>query len=448
MRKSVFVLALLLAGCGGDGDGAGPPPAVEHAPVISNLKLSPATVVYMAGGGEMEVSAELTFSDAGKDIQTLWVRMPDGTRVEFTEASSSSTGTVSEQIAMPTKVVGTFTVELWLVDKAGDSSNHLTATFEVVSDVMPATWTRRLGGLPFRLNDVVFNGTNFIAVGDGGHILTSADGIDWVERDSRTGVELTAVESRGSDVVAVGNDATVLLSNDDGATWSISHRKERMRLAGVAVSSSQIVTGGMDLNSGNVFIIRSLDGGGTWTGVDSWPRSDHFVTDIVYANGTFVAGTYAYDNDPASVAYAMVSADGGHWNDIVVSDAVAAVSAVWYHGNQFIAAGPASTLFVSADAYNWTELQTPVDRVDYLSSAWNGSRLVVAGGITWWYWWVGTPSFERPVGLSSTDGGATWETFNIDGYYQSSGMAWGNGRFVSVGQATPASGEGAIYTWN
>jgi len=79
MRKSIFILALLLAGCGGDGDGAGPPPAVQHAPVISNLKLSPENVMYMAGSGEIEISAELTFSDAGKDIQTLWVGMPDGT---------------------------------------------------------------------------------------------------------------------------------------------------------------------------------------------------------------------------------------------------------------------------------------------------------------------------------------------------------------------------------
>jgi photosystem II stability/assembly factor-like uncharacterized protein len=442
------MLALLLAGCGGDGDGAGPPPAVQHAPVISNLKLSPENVVYMAGGGEMEVSAELTFSDAGKDIQTLWVAMPDGTRLEFSEASSVTTGKVSEQIALSTSAVGTFTVEVWLIDSVGDSSNHLTARFVVLGDVTPTTWTKRLSGVPFALNDVVFNGTTFIAVGDGGGVLTSTDGIDWVPRDSGTGADLTSVASMGVDVVAVGSDATVLLSNDDGASWSRKFSKERVRLAGVAVSSSQIIAGGMDLMTGNVFIIRSRDGGGSWTGVESWPRYDHFVTDIVYANGIFVAGTYAYDNDPTSVAYVMVSTDGAYWNEVAVSEAVEAVGAVWHHGNQFVASGPDSTIFVSADAYNWTELQTPVDRVEYLSSAWNGSRLVVAGGITWWYWWFGTPSFERPVGLTSTDGGATWEIFNIDGYYQSNGMAWGNGRFVSVGASTPVSGEGAIYSWD
>lgn len=444
MRKSVFILALLLAGCGGDGDGARPPPAVQHAPVISNMKLSPESVVYMTGGGTMEVSAELTFSDTGKDIQTLWVGRPDGTRLELIEASSATTGTVSEQIAMSTKVVGTFTVEAWLVDKAGDSSNHLIAKFEVVADVMPTAWTRRLGGLPYELNDVLWTGSSFVAVGGDGKVLTSTDGIGWMERSSPVGVDLIAAASRESDVVAVGDDATVLLSTDGGATWSIKHTGKQVRLAAVAISPSQIVTGGMELQTGDAFMMRSLDRGETWKVIDTLPQSGHFITDLIHANGLFVAGTdvFSWESD----ARVMVSVDGQVWHEIILRDDAAALCDVLHDGQQFIAAGSDATLFASLDGYNWKALSTPVDRVDYLSSAWNGSRLVVAGGIPWWYWWLGTPSFERPVGLSSTDGGETWEIFNIDGYYQSNGMAWGNGRFVSVGQATPDSGEGAIYS--
>jgi hypothetical protein len=40
----------------------------------------------------------------------------------------------------------------------------------------------------------------------------------------------------------------------------------------------------------------------------------------------------------------------------------------------------------------------------------------------------------------------TWEIFNIDSNYLSSGLAWGNGRFVSVGDNPQFDGEGAIYT--
>lgn len=448
MRKSLFALALLLAGCGGGGTGPtpGPTPPVQHVPEISNLKLAPSSIGYMTGDGQVAVMAELGFRDLGQDIATLCVVMPDGSRTDVAKASSATTGTVSEQITMSTKTVGTFTVEVWLVDRAGDSSNHLSAKLNIVSDAAAGEWTSRMSGLPFVLNDVLWTGTSFIAVGDGGKILTSADGTAWVEQQSGTSADLRDVAFYGSEIVAVGSGATVLLSADDGVTWTTKHGADRVSLSGVAINAAQIVAGGMDELTGNVFIIRSSDRGVSWTAVDSWPRVDHFVRDMVHADGLFVAGTYAYDNDWTSHARVMVSADGRVWHDVVVQENGEEIHAVWHYGSQFIAAGTDSTLFASPDGYNWTELHTPVDRVEYRSAAWNGSRLVVAGGITWWYWWLGTPAFERPVGLSSTDGGATWEIFNIDGYYQSNGMAWGNGRFVSVGESTPVSGQGAIYT--
>ena len=83
-----------------------------------------------------------------------------------------------------------------------------------------------------------------------------------------------------------------------------------------------------------------------------------------------------------------------------------------------------------------------MDDVDYGSAAWDGSRLVLAGGVSHQYWQDGK---WRPSGISSTDGGASWDIFDIDSNYESSGIAWGNGRFVSVGTSV-LSDEGAIYT--
>lgn len=417
---------------------------MSHAPEISHLQLSPDSVMYMEGNGEVVVSAQFVFNDDGQDLQVLWVEMPDGRKLELNRPMNTRSGTLTEQLAMPTDTSGAFTVSFWLIDRAGDSSARVSAKFYVVDTAQTANWTRRLTGLPFALNDVVWTGSAFVAVGDGGKVLTSGDGVDWVERATFTSVDLGAVAAYGSDVVAVGFDTTVLLSSDGGESWRVKHSGDRVRLAAVTVNSSQIVAGGMDLQTGDAFIIRSPDLGETWKVVDSLPQSGHFVTDLAYANGIFVAATDVFS--PESDARVLVSVDGQVWHDIILRDEVAASYAILYDGHQFIAAGSHNTVFVSADGYNWTERQTPVDRVDYLSAAWNGSKLVVAGGITWWYWWLGTPSFERPVGIASADGGATWELFNIDGYYQSSGLAWGNGRFVSVGQSTPVSGEGAIYT--
>ncbi len=450
MRKSLFLLALLLVGCGGNGGDtsavpwSGPPPT-QHVPVISALALSPNTVMYMEGDGKVDVTAQIGFSDTGVDLQTLWVRLPDGTSIEFSETVDTATGTLTEQFTMSSDTVGAFSVEFWLVDKAGDSSRHLSTDFDVVAIAPTDEWTNRLSGLPYVLNDVIWDGDNFVAVGDNGLILTSADGIVWTERESFSDADLDAVAAHETHIVAVGNATTILLSSDDGASWNIKHSGDRVGLDGVAINASQIVAGGMDQMTGDAFIMRSTDLGETWALVDALPQSGHFVNDLVYWNGLFVAaaGAWGWEID----ARVLVSLDGNHWHGIVVREEVADLFAVLHDGNQFVVTGSADTVFVSPDGYNWTELETPVRDVDYGSAASNGSQLLVAGGIPDWYWWFGaTPDFERPVGLSSTDGGVSWDIFNIDGYYQSRGMAWGNGRFVSVGQTTPVSGIGAIYT--
>jgi hypothetical protein len=449
MRKCFFYFALFLLGCSGNGDGGrdgtgfGSSP-VAHVPEVSSFSLSPVTATLMQADGSLVVTAEVGFRDAGLDIQTLWVQLPDGTSMQMSESFATETGTFTETIVMPTDQVGAFPVEIWLVDEAGDSSAHYTAEFSVIGDAQVGSWTNRLSGLPYVLNDVIWDGDNFIAVGDNGRILTSDDGEAWAERESFTEVHLNAVASHGSDIVAVGHDETVLLSTDHGESWRVKHSGDRVRLAAVVINSSQFVAGGMDLNTGDAIIMRSEDRGDTWTVVESLPQPDHFVTDLIYHNGLFIATTdvFSWKSD----ARVLVSLDGIEWHSIILRDEVAALLVILHDGNQFIAAGYEDAVFVSADGYNWSELTTPVRQVSYLSAAWNGSELALAGGITWWYWWVDAPPFERPVGLSSVDGGNTWEIFNIDGYYQSLGMAWGNGRFVSVGQSSPVSGEGAIYT--
>ena len=455
MRKFLILIPLCLAACGDNGADFGtslqPAELVLHAPQIADLDLSPTRATVMEGDGSVSVTASFAFTDIGLDIETIHVEISDGTSftMPFTEQETAVSGTRSEQLDFSTATIGSYTVEVWLVDKLASTSNHAIAAFEVIdpaqSTEWDARWTNRLAGVPYGLTDVVWDGEYFVAVGDGGIILTSSDGIAWIERESGTDADLNAVAFDGTVIVAGGIDTAVLLSKDHGESWSIKNSGGRVSLGGVAINASQIVAGGMDLNTGDVFMMRSLDLGETWAVLDSLPQQDHFVTDLIYANGLFVAATDVFSW--LSDARVLVSPDGENWQSIVLRDEVAATYALVHDGERIIAAGGENAVFASVDGFYWTQLTTPAEmaNVTYGGAAWSGSRLVIHGGLTWWYWWFGTPPHQA-AGISSADGGATWQIFDIDGYYQSNGMAWGNGRFVSVGETTPISGLGAIYT--
>ena len=47
-------------------------------------------------------------------------------------------------------------------------------------------WYRRDTGIPHIMNDVIWAGTQFLAVGNGGTIMTSPDGIEWTAQKSGT----------------------------------------------------------------------------------------------------------------------------------------------------------------------------------------------------------------------------------------------------------------------
>ena len=375
MRKLLVLLPLILAGCGTDGISVGTAPETselaEHAPQIAELDLSPGYATFMDGGGRINVTAEFEFADTGLDIATVHVEISDGSRftAPFPGTVVTESGMHTQQFEMSTATVGSYTVEVWLVDNLGATSNHETASFEVVAVAQIDKWTNQLAGLPFALNDVIWDGENFIVVGDGGKILTSPDGVAWAERESGTDVDLAAVAYHGTNVVAVGLDTTVLLSTDHGENWALKPTGFSFAPRAVAMNASQIVIGGMAPDTSDAYIIRSLDGGASWILVEPLPKTKHFVTDLIYANGLFVATTDVFDW--RSDARALVSLDGENWQEVILRDEVSASYAILHDGERFIAAGLENTVFASVDGFDWTELETPseMDMITYMGAA-------------------------------------------------------------------------------
>src|SRR5439155_25856476 len=81
------------------------------------------------------------------------------------------------------------------------------------------TWTARNPLLTGNtLTAIAYGNGQFVAVGQKGTVLNSADGVDWVQRQSGTQSNLLAVAYGSGRFVTVGEGNT-LLSSVDGVNW-------------------------------------------------------------------------------------------------------------------------------------------------------------------------------------------------------------------------------------
>ena len=103
-----------------------------------------------------------------------------------------------------------------------------------------STWTRRdPGGDEPPLADVVWNGTEFLAVGDGGRVLTSSDGASWEEGSAGVGSTLNSVAWTGAVYQAVG-DGGVALESVDGRRWDARESGTTNDLFGVVWAGERL----------------------------------------------------------------------------------------------------------------------------------------------------------------------------------------------------------------
>ena len=247
----------------------------------------------------------------------------------------------------------------------------------------------------------------------------------------------------------------MLLSSDHGDSWSVKYKPVLVGIGAVALNSSQYVFGGFDYARTTETITISEDRGETWQVVDEDPDQNFPISDLAYGNDYFVATTW---KSTALGGRVKVSADGREWNEIFVSEGEAATwfAMAFHDGSQFVVAGY-SGISTSLDGLNWTQKQAPLLNFEFQCAATNGSKLILAGAFGSSMMGLYFLESHWPAGIASTDGGLTWEFFGIDEGYLSHGMAFGNGRFVSVGRTLSASkgdfysfanNTGAIYSTN
>ena len=222
------------------------------------------------------------------------------------------------------------------------------------------TWTDRVMPVSDYWQDIISNGSIFVAVGSTSNCYTSPDGITWTARSLPSSGYTTQVEWSGSMFLAI-RGSQPFATSADGITWVA-------QTAPISGSYGKTIAW-----NGSVWVTRYQGGANN-----------------IYSSPTGLAGTWS----------ARVSTGGGSWNVIAVK------------GTRFCltCSGGDNGTFVSDDGISWTHhtgagtlpgnIQSIGSNDAVFVATNNSSYFVSADGITW-------TTYAMPtVGIEWT--GVTW----------------------------------------
>ncbi|GAA0345168.1 YCF48-related protein [Bowmanella denitrificans] len=112
------------------------------------------------------------------------------------------------------------------------------------------------------LLDVAATAEGIIAVGERGHILLSSDATNWQQQTVPVSSTLTAVTVQGQRIWAVGHDAVIIASVDNGHSWQIQNYQpelEKPLMDVLFLDENQ----GIAIGAYGLFY-RTTDGGANW----------------------------------------------------------------------------------------------------------------------------------------------------------------------------------------
>lgn len=262
---------------------------------------------------------------------------------------------------------------------AGSSSNTVVATPRQAG----AIWNAGNSMGSMNLTGVTF-GTVFTAVGSGGAIFSSTDGINWTPQvNPYPSASLNAVHYAGN-YLAVGASGTVLLSSD-AFTWTQQPSGTGSDLYAVASNGA-----GQFVATGANGTIIASGNGSTWGSATSGTTAN--LNAVVYGNGMYVAvganGSMLNSTDGLNWQSAN-SATSANLYGIAYGTFISPVSATIV--TAFVAVGASGTMVTSRDGLNWTA-EAPVTSntltaIDFgrqfVAVGSNGRLLTSTDGATW-----------------------------------------------------------------
>lgn len=280
---------------------------------------------------------------------------------------------------------------------------------DIIHDVTTGTAHRDLYGLDF--SD---DGASGVAVGDRGSLVWSSDGgKSWQRQDMATDMALFDVALSGKRELVVGQMGLVRYRDGEGE-WQNADSGTEERLLGVDLNADGLAVAVGTFGT----MLRSTDGGATWTPVD-FNLADHIedgyqphVNDVhVSADGTVTA--------VGEFALIVRSTDGGQTWSIVHQDEVSLFGLEIRDDGVGFAVGQEGLVLRTDDAgETWRALDTGI-YANLLGVASTADGTVVVPGM-------------RHM-VISRDGGQTWqqlENGDVDRNWYIDAVASGAGTFA------------------
>lgn len=150
--------------------------------------------------------------------------------------------------------------------------------------------------------------------------------------------------------------------------------------------------------------------------------TDYQLSDVIWANGKFVAvgGAYGFEFRPL-LGVVLTSDDGYRWVERHRVDYFRISSVVW-DGSRFVAFGKGAKVLISPDGVTWSEETIELDIWDIEDVVWDGSRFVA----------VGQAYGEWSSYFTSQDA-LNWDETPFECECDPAAISWGNGLYIVVG---------------
>jgi hypothetical protein len=308
------------------------------------------------------------------------------------------------------------------------------------------------------LSAIAYAQEQFVAVGWPGAILTSADGVNWTQRQASiqdtTNSAFYGIAFGKGQFVAVGETSRVggnivlgetgtIVTSTDGVNW-VQRQSTQTPLKSIVYGNGQFVA----VSDFDTTMLTSADGanweprlpsGQSWNGYAG-------LSGIAYGDGRYVAVGRAETNGPSKgdvVSFPMIltSVDGVSWvSQVLGTQPYAGLNAVTYGNGQFVAVGAGywpdleeaftAIILTSTNGTNWVERQSTANTGLHAATYASG-QFVVTG---------------RSGGILTSPDGMRWVQRPSPTADTLSGIAYGNGHFVAVGLNPTVLESGTIIT--